>query len=108
MWSTGRVWKTVGAVLAAVLVACIAYQHRSGPELTIGTVNNADMTLMQRLSKEFERESGVRLNWVVLGESALRERLTVDIATGGDTFDLITIGSYETPLWAARGWMVPV
>ena len=50
----------------------------------------------------------VRLNWVVLGESALRQRLTVDIATGGDTFDLITIGSYETPLWAARGWLVPV
>ena len=50
-----RVWKTLGAVVVVVLAACIVYQQRSGPELTIGTVNNADMILMQRLSKEFER-----------------------------------------------------
>jgi sorbitol/mannitol transport system substrate-binding protein len=108
MWFSNRIWMALGAAAAALLAVSVAYQHRSGPELTIGTVNNADMILMQRLSTEFERESGVRLNWVVLGESALRQRLTVDIATGGDTFDLITIGSYETPLWAARGWLVPV
>ncbi len=108
MGFSNRIWMALGAAVVALLAVSVAYQHRSGPELTIGTVNNADMILMQRLSKEFERESGVRLNWVVLGESALRQRLTVDIATGGDTFDLITIGSYETPLWAARGWLVPV
>ena len=43
------------ASVVVVLAACIVYQQRSGPELTIGTVNNADMILMQRLSKEFER-----------------------------------------------------
>lgn len=103
-----RISKSLWAVAGAGLILAVAYQQRSGPELTIGTVNNADMILMQRLSKEFERESGVRLNWVVLGESTLRQRLTVDISTGGNTFDLITIGSYETPLWAARGWLRPV
>ncbi len=108
MWFTSRIWKMIGAAAGAVLIVCIVCQQRSGPELTIGTVNNADMILMQRLSKEFERTTGVKLNWVVLGESILRQRLTVDISTGGNTFDLITIGSYETPLWAARGWLVPV
>jgi sorbitol/mannitol transport system substrate-binding protein len=108
MWYTGRIWKALGVALVAVLALSIAYQQQSRPELTIGTVNNADMILMQRLSKEFERESGVRLNWVVLGESILRQRLTVDISTGGNTFDIITIGSYETPLWAARGWLAPM
>ena len=101
-------WKALGAAVAAVLIALVVYQHRTGPELTIGTVNNADMILMQRLSKEFERTSGIKLNWVVLGESILRQRLTVDISTGGNTFDLMTIGSYETPLWAARGWVLPM
>jgi sorbitol/mannitol transport system substrate-binding protein len=101
-------WKALGAAVAAVLIALLVYQHRTGPELTIGTVNNADMILMQRLSKEFERTSGIKLNWVVLGESILRQRLTVDISTGGNTFDLMTIGSYETPLWAARGWVLPM
>ena len=66
------------------------------------------MILMQRLSREFEAQSGIKLNWVVLGENILRQRLTVDISTGGNTFDVITIGSYEAPLWAERGWLLPV
>ena len=91
-----------------LLLGWLLYSPHPGRELTIGTVNNADMILMQRLSRGFERETGIRLNWVVLGESILRQRLTIDISTGGSTFDIITIGSYETPLWAARDWLVPL
>ena len=64
------------------------------------------LILMQRLSKEFEARNGVKLNWVVLGENVLRERLTVDTATRSNPFDVITIGSYEAPLWGKRGWLV--
>jgi len=98
----------LGSAAGATLAAVVLYHPRSGPELTIGTVNNADMILMQRLSGEFQRQSGIKLNWVVLGENILRQRLTVDIATGGNTFDVITIGSYEAPLWGARNWLAPV
>ncbi len=66
------------------------------------------MILMQQLSSEFEKQSGVKLNWVVLGENILRQRLTIDISTGSNTFDVITIGSYEAPLWGERGWLVPL
>jgi sorbitol/mannitol transport system substrate-binding protein len=98
----------VFGALALAAVAWIVSTPRLRPELTIGTVNNADMILMQRLSKDFEMRTGIHLNWVVLGESVLRQRLTVDIATGGNTFDVVTIGSYETPLWAEQGWLLPV
>ena len=103
-----RTWKIVGLLVGATLVAWILYPSHPRPELTTATVNNADMILIQQLSKEFERQSGVKLNWVVLGENVLRQRLTIDIATGSNTFDVITIGSYEAPLWAERGWLVPV
>ena len=83
-------------------------RQETRPELTIATVNNADMILLQQLSQEFERQHGAKLNWVVLGENVLRQRLTIDISTGGSTFDVITIGSYETPLWAERGWLKPL
>ena len=66
------------------------------------------MILMQQLSSEFEKQSGIKLNWVVLGENILRQRLTIDISTGSNTFDVITIGSYEAPLWGERGWLVPL
>ncbi|WP_334597664.1 ABC transporter substrate-binding protein [Pseudomonas alvandae] len=77
--------------------------------ITIATVNNADMIRMQRLSKAFEAEHpDIKLNWVVLEENVLRQRLTTDIATQGGQFDVLTIGTYETPLWGAKQWLEPM
>jgi sorbitol/mannitol transport system substrate-binding protein len=36
----------------------------------------------------------------------LRQRVTQDIATNGGQFDVMTIGMYETPIWAAQDWLV--
>ncbi len=76
--------------------------------ITIATVNNADMIIMQRLSSQWEQETGNTLNWVVLEENVLRQRVTTDIATQGGQFDVITIGSYETPIWGQQEWLVPL
>lgn len=77
--------------------------------VTIATVNNSDMIRMQRLSKTFEQlHPDVKLNWVVLEENVLRQRLTTDIATQGGQFDVLTIGTYETPLWGAKHWLEPM
>jgi sorbitol/mannitol transport system substrate-binding protein len=108
MASANLTWKTFGLFLGLALLGWILYPQPSRPELTITTVNNADMILMQQLSREFEKQSGAKLHWVALGENVLRQRLTVDISTGSSTFDVITIGSYEAPLWGERAWLVPV
>ncbi|MHB2060432.1 ABC transporter substrate-binding protein [Pseudomonas monsensis] len=77
--------------------------------LTIATVNNSDMIRMQKLSKSFETEHpDIKLNWVVLEENVLRQRLTTDIATQGGQFDVLTIGMYEAALWGAKGWLEPM
>jgi ABC-type glycerol-3-phosphate transport system substrate-binding protein len=75
--------------------------------LTIATVNNPDMVVMQKYSKKFEDETGIKLNWLVLEENVLRQRVTTDIATKGGQFDIITIGMYETPIWGKAGWLLP-
>jgi sorbitol/mannitol transport system substrate-binding protein len=79
-----------------------------GQTLTIATVNNADMIIMQRLSPKWEQATGNKLNWVVLEENVLRQRATTDIATKGGQFDIITIGSYEAPIWGKQNWLLPV
>ncbi|MGY3255452.1 ABC transporter substrate-binding protein [Pseudomonas chlororaphis] len=77
--------------------------------VTIATVNNSDMIRMQKLSKAFESEHpDIKLNWVVLEENVLRQRLTTDIATQGGQFDVLTIGMYEAALWGAKGWLQPM
>lgn len=74
-------------------------------EITVATVNNADMVTLQALSPEWEKKTGHKIEWVVLEENALRQRTTTDIATGSGSFDVMFIGAYETPIWGAKGWL---
>lgn len=75
-------------------------------KLTIGTVNNGDMLIMQGLSKQFEAiHPQIELDWRVLDENTLRQRLLSDLAISDGQFDIMTIGAYETPIWAKRGWL---
>ena len=77
-------------------------------EITVATVNNGDMIIMQELSSQWEEQTGNTINWVVLEENVLRQRVTTDIATGGGQYDILTIGSYEAPIWGAQGWLEPM
>jgi ABC-type glycerol-3-phosphate transport system substrate-binding protein len=80
----------------------------SAATITIATVNNGDMIKMQKLSPKWEAATGNKINWVVLEENVLRQRVTTDISTKGGQFDILTIGSYETPIWGKQGWLVPL
>ena len=76
--------------------------------LTIATVNNGDMVVMQKLSTQFEQlHPDIQLRWVVLEENVLRQRVTTDIATKAGQFDIVTVGNYEVPIWAKQGWLEP-
>src|SRR3954471_3306745 len=89
-------------------IAGTGLSFAQGQTLTIATVNNADMIIMQRLSPKWEQATGNKLNWVVLEENVLRQRATTDIATKGGQFDIITIGSYEAPIWGKQSWLLPL
>ena len=97
-----------GAVILAAAASTIAAYPAASQTLTIATVNNGDMIVMQKLSPQFEKATGIKLNWVVLEENVLRQRVTTDIATKGGQFDVITIGAYETPIWGKLGWLTEV
>ncbi len=75
-------------------------------EITIATVNNGDMVRMQSLSPKWEEATGNTINWVVLEENVLRQNVTTDISTGGGQYDVMTIGTYEAPIWGGNGWLV--
>ncbi|MEX0404702.1 sugar ABC transporter substrate-binding protein [Aquibium sp. LZ166] len=77
--------------------------------LTIATVNNGDMIRMQGLTDDFTKNNpGIELEWVTLEENVLRQRVTQDIATKGGQFDVMTIGTYEVPIWAKQDWLLPL
>lgn len=99
----------VGVMLVQLLHACSTSQAADKTRLTIATVNNGDMVVMQALSRKFEEANpDIELRWVVLEENVLRQRTTTDISSQGGQFDVLTIGSYETPIWARRDWLTPL
>ena len=89
----------------AMGIACAAQAE----DLTVATVNNGDMIRMQKLTEDFTaKHPDINVEWVTLEENILRERVTTDIATKGGQYDVLTIGTYEVPIWAKQDWLVPL
>ncbi|MFO7805856.1 MAG: sugar ABC transporter substrate-binding protein [Paracoccaceae bacterium] len=89
------------------LSAGAAFAEAHATTLTIATVNNGDMIRMQGLTDDFsEQHPDIQLEWVTLEENVLRQNVTTDISTGGGQYDVITIGTYEVPIWAQNEWLV--
>jgi len=101
--------KTWLGALAAVLAYGASTTVFADETITIATVNNGDMIRMQKLTDDFTTKNpGIHLQWVTLEENILRVKVTTDIATKGGQYDVMTIGTYETPIWAKNGWLVPL
>lgn len=100
--------KMLGTLLGAVSAITLTTAALA-EELTIATVNNGDMIRMQGLTEDFTAKNpDITVKWVTLEENVLRQRVTTDIATKGGQFDVLTIGTYEVPIWAKKDWLVPL
>ena len=93
---------TALSISAALTISASA----SAETITIATVNNGDMITMKELSSDFEaKHPDIDLKWVTLEENILRQRVTTDVATKGGQYDVMTIGTYEVPIWGKQGWL---
>src|SRR5210317_399263 len=107
--NSGRTRMSMKNVMgAASAVAMLAATAATAETITIATVNNGDMIRMQGYTDQFTADTGIGVEWVTLEENVLRQRVTTDITTNGGQFDIMTIGMYETPIWGANGWLVPL
>ena len=99
----------VTSLLGASALTVFALAAQAETALTIATVNNGDMIRMQKLTDDFTKANpDIKLNWVTLEENVLRQKVTTDITTKGGQFDVLTIGTYEVPIWGKKGWLVPL
>ncbi len=78
--------KSVGLILSLMLAAvtaltALAPAYAQSPvTITIATVNNGDMKVMQGFTDKFQAAyPNIKLNWVVLPENELRTRVTTDV-----------------------------
>ncbi len=97
---------TARALLGASVMLALTGAAFAETTITVATVNNGDMVRMQGLMDDFyAKNPDIKVEWVTLEENILRQNVTADIATGGGQYDVVTIGTYEAPIWAKQGWL---
>ena len=98
---------SIRTLLGATALSAAGFAAAADTTLTIATVNNGDMIRMQGLASAFtDAHPDITLEWVTLEENVLRQRVTQDIATKGGQFDVMTIGTYEVPIWGKQDWLL--
>jgi sorbitol/mannitol transport system substrate-binding protein len=104
----------IAALVAAglALAACSGAGGGSGSgggdskTITVLMVGNPQMEDIQKLTADtFTKDTGITVKYTILPENELRDKVTQDVATQGGQYDVVTIGAYETPIWAKNGWL---
>ena len=121
-------WSKLGAIAAAAVLAVAACGGNATPpaggasqpaggasqpasgaatgSITVGMVGNPQMKELEQLKGEFEStHPGITVNILILPENEIRSKVTTDVSTGAATFDAVTIGMFEVPLFAKQGWI---
>src|ERR1700716_2736914 len=100
----------LGLVIALVGAACSGGAGGGGGSssstITLAAGDNPSMADLKNLVGDFQSShSGITVNIVTLPEDQLRQQVTQDVAANSGRYDLFTIGTYEVPLWAKKGWI---
>ena len=90
------------------LLLGIASAHAQQKTVTICAVNNEPMIELKKLSSKFEQKNpDIKLNWVIVEENVLRQKVTLDVSQHSGLYDLVFIGLYDTPIFAKLGNLLP-
>ncbi|MEU6556982.1 sugar ABC transporter substrate-binding protein [Streptomyces sp. NPDC046915] len=77
-----------------------------GKSINVLMVGNPQMEDIAKLTKDtFTKDTGIKVNFTILPENELRDKVTQDIATQAGQYDVATIGAYEVPIWQKNGWL---
>ncbi len=107
-----RMVVAASAAMTLLLTACGAGGGGGSSDeksINVLMVGNPQMVDIEKLTKDsFTKDTGIRVNYTILPENELRDKVTQDIATGAGQYDVATIGAYEVPIWAKNDWLTPL
>lgn len=97
-----------GTLLAPLLSGCWAGAGGTGSggdSVNVLMVNNSQMTELQKLAPRFTEETGIKVNFTVLPENDVRDKISQDFANQAGQYDVATLSNYEIPIYARNGWL---
>ena len=114
-----RRWLGVAAAAMMVVSACgsstaptqaasasTAASAAGDVTVNVAIVSNPDMERLKGYAPEFEKtHPGIKLNFVTLDETTLRDQLTKNVGTSSGAYDVVMIGVLEIPNCAKNKWI---
>ncbi|MEU6675223.1 sugar ABC transporter substrate-binding protein [Streptomyces sp. NPDC046853] len=97
-----------GTLLAPLLSGCWAGAGGtgSGDSINVLMVNNPQMVELQKLTAaHFTKETGIKVNFTVLPENDVRDKISQDFANQAGQYDVATLSNYEIPIYAKNDWL---
>jgi sorbitol/mannitol transport system substrate-binding protein len=72
-------------------------------------VNNPQMVDLQKLTTDnFTKETGIKVNYTVLPENDVRDKISQEFSSQAGQYDVATISNFEVPSYAKNNWLAPL
>ena len=72
-------------------------------------VNNPQMVDLQQLTAEnFTAKTGIRVNFTVLPENDVRDKISQEFSSQAGQYDVATVSNFEIPIYAKAKWISPL
>src|SRR5690349_10818985 len=101
-----------GTLLAPLLSGCwvgAGGTGSGGDSINVLMVNNPQMVELQKLTRaHFTKETGIKVNFTVLPENDVRDKISQDFANQAGQYDVATLSNYEIPIYARNDWLRPM
>ncbi len=81
-----------------------------GPDtINVLMVNNPQMVDLQQLTADhFTAETGITVNYTVLPENDVRDKISQEFSSQAGQYDVATLSNFEIPIYARSGWIAPL
>ena len=108
-----RFWRGVVVSLMLTLVAtgCAAGWGAGGggggaDSISVLMVNNPQMVDLQQLTaKHFTAETGIKVNFTVLPENDVRDKISQEFSSQAGQYDVASVSNFEIPIYARSRWL---
>jgi sorbitol/mannitol transport system substrate-binding protein len=102
------------ALLVMALTGCAGWGGGGGGSddansIDVLMVNNPQMIDLQQLTAEnFTAETGIRVNFTVLPENDVRDKISQEFSSQAGQYDVASLSNFEIPIYAKSEWIAPL
>jgi sorbitol/mannitol transport system substrate-binding protein len=110
---TGRHIRIAALAAALLTSGCAGWGGGAGGgggnSINVLMVNNPQMVDLQQLTaKYFTQDTGIHVNFTVLPENDVRDKISQEFSSQAGQYDAATLSNFEIPIYAQSKWIAPL